>query len=254
MKATRELYGNCVVKSGDITMFRCDANRMNWYLEKGLAVLESSNPPVIQLTFKPKGPGHSGDSYFLQEFKNRCVVCGVLDGLSHHHIVPYCYRQHFPRDSYENGRWFYDVLLLCVKCHDRYERQASFLKETIAAEHGVPGSGMQTLSRDEVMVSKAGAALYRHGHEMPAERRAHFENIVKAYLGKDTLTQDEIYHVWRGLLDSNEVTPAGGLIVAKLSDVDDFAIRWRRHFMQHMKPRFLPQGWNPERRLYSEPK
>ena len=89
---------------------------------------------------------------------------------------------------------------------------------------------------------------------MPSERRAYFENLLKAYLGKDEITKEDAYHVWRGLLESNVVTPAGEIIVSKLTDVDDFAIRWRRHFMQHLKPRFLPKGWNPERRLYSEPK
>lgn len=254
MKATRGLYGNCVVKSGDLTMFRCDADRMNWYLEKGLAKLESSDPPVIQLTFKPKGPGHSGDAYFLQEFKNRCVVCGVDDGLSHHHIVPYCYRRHFPRESYESGRWFYDVLLLCVRCHDRYERQANGLKDEIASEHGIPSSGVSNLGRHELMVIKSAAALVRHSHEMPAERRKHFEDVLKAYLSVEEVTIEEAKNVWENLMASQEVKAAGVIIVSKLTDFDGFAIRWRRHFMQHMKPRFLPEGWNPERRIYSEPK
>lgn len=254
MRATKSLYGNCVVKHGEITLFRCDPERMNWYLGKGLATLESKDPPIIQLTFKPKGPGHFGDPYFLQEFKNRCVVCGIQNGLSHHHIVPYGYRRYFPKGSYENGRWFYDVLLLCCKCHDLYERQASALKEAIAAEYGISASGVSSLSKDEIMVSKAGAAISRHGHEMPQDRREHFENILKTYLGKDEITQDDAYHVWKGLLESNEVIPAGEIIISKLTDVDDFAIRWRRHFILHMKPKFLPEGWNPERRLYSEPK
>jgi hypothetical protein len=254
MRSSKLLYGNCVVKYGELTMFRCDADRMYWYLDKGLANVESSDPPVIQLTFKPKGPGHWGDPYFLQEFKNQCVVCGTKDGLSHHHIVPYCYRRYFPRESYETGRWFYDVLLLCVRCHDRYERQASWLKEEIAAEYGVSASGVSSLSSDEIMVSKVGAALYRHGHEMPKDRREHFENILKAYLGKEEITRDDVYHVWKGLLESNQVTPAGGIVVSKVADVDEFAVRWRRHFMQHMKPKFLPEGWNTERRIYSEKK
>lgn len=254
MKATKGLYGNCVVKHGEITMFRCGVDRMNWYLEKGLAVLESSDPPVLQINFTPKGPGHSGDPYFLQEFKNRCVVCGKDEDLSHHHIVPYCYRRHFPKDSYEAGRWFYDVLLLCVRCHDRYERQANGLKDEIASEHGISSSGLSNLSKDDVIVIKACAALVKHSDEMPEDRRKYFEGVVKAYLGVEQFTREEAQNVWKNLMDAQEVVAAGVIVVSKLTDFDAFAIRWRQHFMKHMKPKFLPIGWNPERRIYSEPK
>lgn len=253
MKPTNSLYGNCVVKAGDLTMFRCDQDRMNWYLSMGLAELVSADPPILQLKFKPKGPGHSGDPYFLQEFKNRCVVCGVETGLTHHHILPYCYRRHFPRASYENGRWFYDVLLLCMGCHDTYEQRAKELKAMIAHEHGVAPWGATNLNRDEVVIMKAAITLHRHGPLLPREKLDRFEAIVKTYLGKKELAPEDAENVFTIIRDGIINTSAAEIIVGRLQDLDAFAIRWRRHFLRHMKPAYLPNLWDPERRIYSEP-
>lgn len=252
MRATKSLYGNCIVMTGDVAMFRCDDERKAWYLSMGLAEVVSESPPVIRLTFQPKGPGHAGDPYFLQEFKNRCVVCGTDDGLSHHHIVPYCYRRYFPKDSYDYGRWFYDVLLLCLECHHSYEEFAHQLKHVIAHEHGVPAHGLTTVNRDEAVIMKAAAALHRHWESLPVDRKLHFEGILKAYLGKESLDREDPSKVFDVLRRGISTTTAGEIVVRKLQDHDAFAIRWRKHFLRHMKPAYLPDLWDPERRIYSE--
>lgn len=247
-------YGNCSVlhPDSDLVMFRCNSDRRQWYLELGLAVVVRDNPPAIRLTFQPRGPGHSGDPYFLQTFQNRCVVCGAPDRLSHHHIVPNCYRKHFPRTSQALGRWMYDVLLLDIDCHATYELRAHELKETIGKEFEIPTAGISNLTSEQISVMKAAAALYRHGEKLPEPKKKHFEAVVKAYLGKETLVKDDCL-VWKKIRRSMNTTPAGLLVAHKIPDIDDFAIRWRRHFMKSMKPAFLPEGWNPERRIYSEP-
>ena len=247
-------YGHCVAypPDSDRMMFRCNDEKKAWYLERGLAVVVSEDPPIIRLTFQPRGPGHDGDPYFLQQFQNRCVVCGTMKELSHHHIVPYGYRRYWDRGSEETGRWMYDVLLLCIYCHDHYERRAHELKEEIAKEYGVPSSGISNIGPTEVRVIKCASALYRHRDKLPEERKKEFEETVRTYLKKDTLISEDLL-IWKKLVKSIEVVPAGLAISAKIKDVDEFAIRWRRHFMKCTKPRFLPDGWDPERRIYSEP-
>jgi len=247
-------YGNCTVlpPDSDQVMFRCNDDRKDWYLKNKLAVLVSEKPLVLRLTFPPRGPGHAGDPYFLQIFKNRCVVCGVEAGLSHHHIVPDCYRRYWPRTSQELGRWMYDVLLLCLPCHKAYELRAHELKLEISKEYDVPIAGVSNLSQEMLHVMKAAAALHRHAEKIPPPKRTLFENTVKRYLRKETLVPED-YLVYKKISRQAVVTPAGELIAEKIQDVDDFAIRWRRHFLKSMKPGFLPDLWNPERRIYSEP-
>jgi len=251
-KATKSarLYGNCSVYDPDgRLMFRCDDRLRRWYFFMGLA--EAYGTDGIRLKFQPKGPGHAQDPYFLQVFKNQCVVCGSLEDLSHHHVVPYCYRRHFPRDSYRYGRWMYDVLLLCVGCHDRYEDSARTLKEEIAKESGVPPEGAFNLAPPEVRTVKLAAALRRHGDLMPQARRQELEEELKALLGLDSLSEEDLLRAWQLRL-KGRTTAAGALIVGKLEDLDGFARRWRVHFMERMKPRHLPQGWTPDRPIYSE--
>lgn len=248
-------YGNWKVlpPDSDEPMFRCHDDRTMWYLERGLAVFVSEDPPVIRLTFQPKGPGHSGDPYFLQEFQNRCVVCGVTEGLSHHHIVPHGYRRYFERDSQQLGRWMYDVLLLCIPCHTRYEDMAHEFKLQISKEYGIPQAGHTNLTTEKLRAMKAAAALYRHGPEIPEPKRTAFLETVRAYLGKQDPTREDFGAVWKTIQRSIETTPAGELIAERIANIDDFAVRWRRHFISKMKPRFLPVGWDPGRRVYSEP-
>lgn len=252
-----DLYGNCAVypPDSDRIMFRCEPARMAWYLDRGLAVKVQEDPPIIRLTFKPNGPGHAEDPYFIQEFINRCVVCSNLNDLTHHHIVPYAYRRHFPRESYTTGRWMYDVLLLCVVCHERYEKLAHELKLKIAAEHGISVSGISSIDADTSRAMKSAAALSRHRDVMPKERRELLEKDLKKHLGKEILS-DEDYEIWHGFWETVETTSAGKLVAERLKDaaaLDEFAIRWRNHFLKYMKPGFLPKGWDPDRKIYSEP-
>jgi len=249
--STASLYGNCSVYDPDGNlMFRCDDRLRSWYLSMDLAEAADQGRN-IRLTFTPRGPGHAQDPYFLQDFKNRCVVCGVEKDLSHHHVVPKCYRRHFPRDSYRYGRWMYDVLLLCVDCHDRYEDSAKQLKEAIAIEAGAPPEGSFNLDQTEVRVIKLAAALRRHGDLMPEVRRLELEAELRVLLGKESLGEDDLLQAWQLRL-KGRTTPAALLVVRKLEDLDGFARRWRVHFTERMKPRHLPQGWTPDRPIYSE--
>lgn len=244
--SSAELYGNCSVHGPDGTMlFRTNADLRDWYLGMGLA--KEVGPKRIDLTFVPKGPGHANDPYFLQDFQNRCVVCGSEALLSHHHVVPKCYRRHFPKDSYQYGRWMYDVLLVCIACHERYEDRALDLKRVIAKEYGVKDTET-ALTKDEIRMVKLSAALRRHGHLMPTARKQEMEAQFRAIAGKEP-TEEALAQAWL-LRKKSFTTSAAELITGQISDLDGFARRWRLHFTKAMQPRFLPEGWVPEKAIY----
>jgi hypothetical protein len=243
------LYGNIRVYGPDAgePMFRIHEERARWYVGKGLAVFEA--PDVLRLTFKPRGPGHAGSDYFLQDFKNICVVCGISENLSHHHIVPDCYRRHFPRTRETRGGWMHDVLLLCIDCHSQYEPRAHELKVEIAKEHEINPSGVTNLDLIRIRAIRAVAAIARHGGRIPEDRRRILDGEVSLLLGRPA--EDWEYRLlWKEWATGVKHTPAGEIIVGKLKDLEAFAVRWRKHFLKVMKPKYLPNGWDPERRIY----
>lgn len=245
---SQDPYHNCRVMDPDgKLMFRCDERKKKWYLDRGLALRISEDE--IRLTFKPKGPGHAENSYFLQEFVNRCVVCGAEDGLSRHHILPESYRKHFPRESEENGEWMYDILVLCVDCHLRYEEIASNLKAELLREYNVSPSGGDGPDPSLGLAVRCAAAILRHGHKMPADRRRELEEYFKRASGKNSASLFDLQEVW-GQRDRGWKTSPSELLVRKIEDFDTFARRWREHFVHTMRPRFLPEGWAVERKIY----
>jgi hypothetical protein len=114
------------------TMFHGDDSRALWYLNRGLVEVVSQDPPVLRFQFTPGGPGHAGDDYYLTGKVNRCVVCGAEGGLNRHHAVPSVYRRHLPPEVKDHSH--HDVLLLCLACHEKYEREADRLKAELGEE------------------------------------------------------------------------------------------------------------------------
>ncbi|NIQ13420.1 MAG: hypothetical protein GTO02_03115, partial [Candidatus Dadabacteria bacterium] len=164
-------YGNCEVLGPDGNlMFRCCQKKALWYLERNLGNQISKEPFTIQLTFTPKGKGHVDDPYFLQIMKNLCVVCGSDENLTRHHVVPYCYRKFFPTNLKDHRS--YDVMALCIPCHELYEEKATEFKEELAVKHSAPVSG--TGARfDKALSAARGAAraILEHGNKIPPARK-----------------------------------------------------------------------------------
>jgi len=248
--AAGPLYTNCAVypPDSDTLIFRCDKGRMLFYLENNLAKQVTENPPAIRLTFQPAGNGHAGDEFFTQAKPNRCVVCGVADDLTRHHIVPDAYRRHFPRSNQRN--WSYDVLALCTACHGKYEEAADRLKDKIADEFDTPTGGWNGLCRDDARFIKACYAIQRHADKIPESKLKALAEAVRERVGDVPI--EAALRFAKALAKAASPVSAGEVIVGRLKDVDDFAIRWRKHFLKVMKPKHLPDHWNPERRIYSE--
>lgn len=238
MKATKRLYGNCIALGPDGGMlFRCDDEKMNWYLDRGLAEEVSFNPPVIKLTFNPKGKGNRNDEYMLAPRDNRCVVCGTHDELTRHHVVPSCYRRAFPEALRRHDA--YDVLMICIDCHDKYEAVALVLKRGLADKYGAPFEA--SFDPDFMRALRAAVAMRRHAANIPPAKQALLIDTIKAYAGSFS---DEAID---GLLSRFSVRPNftkhGKKVVGQVEDIDGFVRMWRAHFVKHAKPKFLPPGW-----------
>jgi len=247
-----DIYGNYLMQDPNgKPLARTDTHRAKWYLSRGLAV--EIEEKVIRLTFPPKGRKNADDPFALSVKQNICVICGTRFELSKHHIVPIAYRRHFPQ--FIKQHCFHDIVLTCVTCHLKYERKADILKKQISEEFGVPVHGILPI-RDEAenIAIKSAFALFRHGDKLPAERKDKFINVLREYLKKDIISDEDIKLLTDKARSFSRSTsgihiPYGQLVADKITDYQAFYERWRKHFVSTMEPKHMPEHWSLDRKV-----
>jgi len=253
--STNKIYENYSVLHPDGTlMFRCGIKKFRWYVNKGLA--DIINPKTIRLTFIPNGKGYQGHKFYLQYRENKCAVCGTEKDLSKHHVVPYCYRKFFPKDLKNHN--YHDVLPLCISCHTRYEIEHSVKRrEYLARIYHAPIQGAVTkpdINIDTRAIKNA-FALIHYGSSIPISRKQVMMEQISDSLKGNIPTPEKIKELSEiGPLincQSKYYKTHGLLVMEHIRDLQSFVEDWRRHFVNRMKPEYLPIGWDQEQDIYS---
>ncbi|KAM3670171.1 exonuclease 3'-5' domain-containing protein 2 isoform 2-T8 [Ammospiza maritima maritima] len=131
------LYDNCFLHAPDgQPLCTCDRKKAQWYLDKGIGELVSTDPFVVKLRFEPSGRPESQVDYYLTVKENLCVVCGKRESYIRKNVVPHEYRRHFPLQMKDHNS--HDVLLLCTSCHAISNYYDNHLKQQLAQEFGAP--------------------------------------------------------------------------------------------------------------------
>jgi len=250
---SRKAYSNWKMLDMDgQPMCMCGEDRADWYIKRGLAKLVSKHPPVFQLTFIPHGPGHRdhGAEYFLSEKESICVVCGSTE-VTRHHVVPYQYRRYLPLEY--KSRRSHDILLLCLEHHEEYERHSLELQRVIAKRYGIEAGPLKNEGREiAIKVGMISRTLLSRKlkDKIPAERRAELTRWVALHLGHDPDDGDlmDLYLTALSLKHRRTLPEEthGYRVAQKLIEegtIEDFVIEWRQHFIDKMKPAYLPIGW-----------
>jgi len=238
------IYGNCAVQNpdGDL-MFRCEQRRANWYLDRQLAEVVEENPFTIRLNFWPAGPGNCDNEFYLKEKQNICVVCGTSHNLTRHHCVPHQYRRYFP-DELKNYS-SHDVLPVCFTCHHEYELEANQLKREISAELGVSFFIPRLIDQVESKARGFAYTLSSHWDTIPESRRQQMVEVVEDFVGHK-VERDELHEIGHQPvrpLDTEAHKNNGEFVVVHTKNLQEFIIRWRRHFLATMHPAYMPAGW-----------
>lgn len=212
------------------TLAYVDRKRMEWYVGRNLASRISDRE--FKLNFEHAGRGVSYDVELLPR-ASKCVVCGTEKNLERHHVVPYCFRRSF-REKYKrhNG---YDVLALCVSCHDTYERTAEAEKTIL--KNALIDKQKWNRVVESLRIAKA---LYEraemlHPNALPkmwAKLPSHLHNNTAALAGfieEQTRIREDM-DCW------------ADKVVADLGEERVTAF-WRKHFLDNARPRHLPDAW-----------
>jgi exonuclease 3'-5' domain-containing protein 2 len=246
---TTPMYGNCAVYSKeDILMFYGSERHINYYLRTNLAEKISDNPTSIRLTFEPKGLGNHNDPFSLELKINQCFCCGTFEELSKHHIIPTEYKMHFPKHL--RIRDHHDVAPLCVKHHEEYEREALKLKKKLAEQYGAPLNF--EVNRAMKRVSSGAYLMTERRASLPQYVQDDFIRLFASYLQKDIseITDELIASlVMRRDMESPYIKFHGKEIMSHVTDVQAFSEMWRQHFLDTLKPQFMPKHWDVKRPL-----
>jgi len=247
------LYDNCRLLSPEgILLALIDAKRAKWYIKKELAILESEDPYTIRLKFEPSNSTNREDVFYLTPRKNQCVVCGTTTNLTRHHVVPQSFRKHF--EPQIKSRSSHDVLAVCRKCHDDYNVYEAEFRKILAKRYGAPSFQSEGEPHLERKYASAARALLAK-HKLPVSREDELFELLIEFLDRWPEEED----LQRIATSSNPYLRAGcktvsEYIVGKLSleELNSLAKEWRNHFVETMKPKYLPLEWSIERNLGEE--
>lgn len=237
-------YDSCGMYHPDGTlMVRTSFRRANWYIQRNLAEWMDDTHQDFRLFFEPNGHGQHDDAFYTQKMDDHCVVCGTTEELTKHHVVPYQFRRILP--VHYKGRNHHDILLVCWTCHERYEREADKLKEVILHDYGF--SKPFEISPEEQHNRRVQSA--KHIIEELENGTLKSRNGVQAKIPKDRLLTLQKTANLPEMVVPEAWQPKFLKKMENEKALHDFFIMWRNHFVDTMKPQYLPKYWQVEHRL-----
>lgn len=218
--------------------------RAHWYVKRKLA--QWVGPQEFKLTFEPQGHGKAHLEYYQQKLDNKCVCCGSPEeekGLTRHHVVPYVFRSRLPV-SYKKSN-HYDVLPLCVDCHEGYETSAMVYKNELLKRYDTqivckPSPESQhnqkiRMAQEILEKNKNNLLKTKTGDisKLPASRCQELQEWASQPLLEEKEAPQFTVDGWSVIMEQ----------VLKNNTLFEFVKSWRQHFIDNAKPQHLPQNW-----------
>uniref|UniRef100_A0A7S4M4Y9 3'-5' exonuclease domain-containing protein n=1 Tax=Vannella robusta TaxID=1487602 RepID=A0A7S4M4Y9_9EUKA len=255
------LYDGCQMLAPDGTHISyCNKDKVQWYLEKGIAdLVAGSDPAIIKLKFFPSGKTGS-ESYASEgqaidhDSANRCVICGNQENYQKFYVVPRCYRQKFPPN--EKFHCSHDIILLCPPCHFNCSSKVEEYKKTVAEKYNAPITGVgdpYIVDNHVAIVAASARQLKSNKKKMTQEQIEERENLLTEHLKCDKLTPEIIKKACNLNYKTRnpEYKTHGEAVVDQLlkgsetHELQRFVVMWRRYFEEEFKPKYLPVYWDP---------
>lgn len=243
------IYDNCIIQAPDgVNLSRCGIKKVRWYLRYNLADIVSENPTTIRLRFEPSGRTGLEDPLLMDGKPNICVVCGVSENLTRHHIIPYSFikymKVHIKVDIIR------DIFPCCVVCHQEYEKKSMKKRQEIADTFGIPLNGIFV---DEMRKTRratgAAIALMNHKEKIPLFRQEELYSHIRDLTGNHEVTEEEIISLaTTSLKERDDYVCFSKYVAESVEDYSEFAREWREHFVSTMNPQYMPEAWKIDRK------
>jgi hypothetical protein len=236
MKEER-LYGNykMIHPNGELMCY-CSTRRAKWYTDRDLAEYDEDN--IVRLKFTPNGFGEP--DILLEGRKNICVMSGVDNDLTKHHVVPTQYRKFF--DYIYKDKNSLDIVLLNRDRHDDYEIIANDLKYQLEndfiKEHGDIFEEENEKSKLFAEYKKYNSVLHNN-LKIPADKQIYMQMRLDGIGKKYNVGINEVLEYLQN------INNAYSKYVVDYIGVEILIVLWKLHFIKFAKPKFLPNFWKP---------
>lgn len=246
---------------GDFMFFHTE-RKAKGMLAKKLVRIISETSKIVQFTVMPKGRGVDKDDLFMNTPKEACcVVCGTENELTRHHVVPREFRRHFPEKFKESNS--HDILFVCDKHHEQYERKADILKKEYFEKYNI--ESLCPLQTKVISQIKMRYNLTRHLQNMIKENNIHrtkidlklkntlkIEQSVPLTLNQLVYLEGVYKEKFKVARDYFKHETSSKFLVEKIleeNSLEQFVRTWRQHFVDNASPQFLPLGWSVFRHI-----
>jgi hypothetical protein len=228
-----KIYENCRIYHPDGTlMCYCTNKRLNWYLKRNLA--NKLDDVSIQLTFEPKGKGDP--LALLQPRQSICVVSGLADNLSKHHVIPYEFRKFFPLKYKDKNSC--DVVILERNIHNEYEEAADILKKRLYDDFVSDVWKELNYSWTEAKL-KYRVINGEYFDKIPPAQQIFIKMRYEGIIEKYGFTQEQLTSK-----SSPYCNEPNKEIVDKIG-IENLIVLWKLHFIKYANPVYLPDWWKP---------
>ena len=218
-------------------LFLSSIKKLNFYKKKGL--VKHIKDDEYTILFTPHVLCSDKNPETLIPRKNCCVVTGGTKNLTRHHIVPSFFRRHFPEELKLN---FQFVVLINGTKHFEYTIEEQKMYENLGKIYNVePFKDLISIHEDKIHYIKLARTLLNHGSKIPIDKRILLEKKFMEITGLE-LSKENLQMVSdKSTSPSNTDCDFGKQLVSKIDDFNSFEMMWLRHFVDVMKPKFLPQ-------------
>lgn len=245
-----DAYDNCFIqsRSGEI-ISGASLKKVEWYTKNNLGTIVQTDPNVIvKLHFEHKPKLHpSFENYMSAVRRNRCVACGIVDNLTKHHIVPRCYSKYFPSKFKKYN--FYDLVPLCISCHNTYEVSAQEYKTELMHKYNLKPNPHYPFKSKKYSIAYAYANLLikcEVGSKEYLMLRKKICGALDKYVSDGFIEWivEQNGNPWKtGSSDYQR------LINKIQPNYNDFILKWRHHFINNAKPKYMPEFWSTSTRI-----
>ena len=257
LRMKRTMYNNISMLSSEGSLLSViSSKKALWYVSRDLAIW--TDEKTIKLSFQAGG---TPPPFARGEKKNACVKCGSTEsGYMRHFIVPKCYRLLFPSNRKKHNS--HDIVILCPICEREASRLTDKRMKILDCSFRDQRVKSRIIDKKMQLVRSLANGLLNHRHKIPPESIISHERKILDYCQKNCIgnemSNELLLHCAKG--DKfGEPNPLyvqhADLVYANVCRNEDelttFILNWRRWFVEDVRPKFMPQGWDISNRTIS---